>query len=76
MALQSSENGSWLDAFVDSGSTESTEQPALLEEALRLAVANLISATSLAAATTTSTGKLCLIGPGSPLFWVWTNYSL
>ena len=68
MALQSSENGTWLDAFVGVGSTECSEQPALSEEALRLVVANLISATSLAAATATSSGKLFLTGPGSPLF--------
>ena len=54
MALQFSENGTWLDTFIGSGSTESSEQPALSEEA----VANLISATSSAAATATSSGKL------------------
>ena len=57
MALQSTENGSWLDSFIGSGSTDSSEQLALSEEALWLVVGDFISSTSSAAATATSLGE-------------------
>ena len=57
MAFHSTEEFPLLEAINDSGSAASSEQSALSEEHLRLAVANLLSPTSSAAATATSFGK-------------------